>query len=85
MIITVAILVNIIAIGTQVETDYYRLRLEKNHIIIATTRVTSIVALPPILTFCLPSPFVETFFGNVFLKMFFRNVFLKMSLSRCFC
>ena len=50
MIITVAILVNIIAIGTQVETDYYRLRLEKNHIIIATTRVTSIVALPPILT-----------------------------------
>ena len=56
MIITVAILVNIIAIGTQVETDYYRLRLEKNHIIIATTRVASIVALPPILTSFLASP-----------------------------
>ena len=31
MIITVAILVNIIAIGTQVEKDYYRLGKEHNY------------------------------------------------------
>ena len=64
MIITVAILVNIIAIGTQVETDYYRLRLEKNHIIIATTRVTSIVALPPILASLSSSQISSEFLSN---------------------
>ena len=47
MIITVAILVNIIAIGTQVEKDCHQLRKQ---LTIATSRVTLIVALPPILT-----------------------------------
>ena len=46
MIITVAILVNIIAIGTQVEKDCHQLRKQ---LTIATSRVTLIVAFPPIL------------------------------------